>query len=60
MAPSATNETTTGAIGPKKDVAVSKQPEIHVHGGEDKTPLEAISHGPLVLEGEFVLFSHKD
>jgi hypothetical protein len=50
MAPSATNETTTGAIGP----------EIHVHGGEDKTPLEAISHGPLVLEGEFVLFSHKD
>ncbi|TVY83807.1 Meiotically up-regulated protein [Lachnellula suecica] len=40
MAPSATSETVMPVI--------SKQPETHVHGAEDKTPLEAISHGPLI------------
>lgn len=25
--------------------------ERHVHGGQDKTPLEAISHGPLIHPG---------
>lgn len=44
MAPSATAE-----IG--QEVA-TKQPEKHVHGAEDKTPLEAISHGPLIHPGK--------
>lgn len=48
MAPSATTEI---AI-PESKVGVSQQPEIHIHGGEDKTPLEAISHGPLIHPGE--------
>ncbi|TAQ84587.1 hypothetical protein B7494_g7085 [Chlorociboria aeruginascens] len=40
MAPSATEIPT---------VEVTKQPLQHVHGAEEKTPLEAISHGGLVL-----------
>ncbi len=47
MAPSATAE--IFAVEPK--VGVSKKPEEHVHGAEDKTPLEAISHGPLIHPG---------
>lgn len=31
--------------------AITK-PLIHVHGGEELTPLEALSHGPLVLGGK--------
>lgn len=30
---------------------VSEVSEKHAHGGEDKTPLEAISHGPLIQQG---------
>jgi hypothetical protein len=47
MAPSATSE----IVMP---VGVTKQVEKqqHVHGAEDKTPLEAISHGPIVQSGE--------
>lgn len=48
MAPSATSE----VVVPEMKVGVAKQPEKHVHGAEDKTPLEAISHGPLVHPGE--------
>jgi len=48
MAPSATTEI---AI-PDSKVGVVQQPEAHVHGAEDKTPLEAISHGPLIHPGE--------
>ncbi|KAG9246769.1 class II aldolase/adducin N-terminal [Calycina marina] len=44
MAPSATTE----SVVPTLKVAVSKEPEKHVHGGEDKTPCEAISHGMLL------------
>jgi hypothetical protein len=47
MAPSATSD----LIVPTSKVEVSKQPEEHVHGGENKTPLEAISHGPQVHPG---------
>jgi hypothetical protein len=54
MAPSATHETSALATDLKKDVTVSKRPENHVLGGEDKTPLEAISHGPVIMEGELV------
>jgi hypothetical protein len=32
---------------------VSEAPEKHVHGAEDKTPLEAISHGPLIRQGTY-------
>jgi len=48
MAPSATIEF---AI-PVEKAEVSKEPERHVHGGEDKTPLEAISHGETALPGK--------
>jgi hypothetical protein len=47
MAPSATSE----LVVPTSKVEVAKQPEQHVHGAEDKTPLEAISHGPLIHPG---------
>lgn len=46
MAPSATE-----IVIPVQD-EISKQPEKHVHGAEDKTPLEAISHGPLIHPGK--------
>ena len=51
MAPSATSE----IVVPVSKVDVAKQPEQHVHGAEDKTPLEAISHGPLIHPGMIVL-----
>ena len=47
MAPSATSE----LVVPTSKVEVAKQPEQHVHGAEGKTPLEAISHGPLIHPG---------
>ena len=33
---------------------MAKHAEKHVHGAEDKTPLEAISHGPIVQAGMVV------
>jgi hypothetical protein len=60
MAPSATHQTSTVVTDLKKDVPVSKQPEVHVHGGEDKTPLEAISHGPIIMEGKSIFFSRHE
>jgi hypothetical protein len=47
MAPSATAEMTVST----SKVEVAAQPEKHVHGAEEKTPLEAISHGPLIHRG---------
>lgn len=47
MAPSATAEIATSI----SKVEISNESEKHVHGAEDKTPLEAISHGPLILPG---------
>jgi hypothetical protein len=51
MAPSATSE----LVVPTSKVGVAKLPEQHVHGAEDKTPLEAISHGPLIHPGMIFL-----
>lgn len=48
MAPSATSD----IVVPETKVEVAKQPEKHVHGAEDKSPLEAISHGPLIHPGK--------
>lgn len=48
MAPSATVEATEGVLNLEKKVDVSK--------GLDQTPLEAISHGPLVFPGELRRF----
>jgi len=48
MAPSASAE----LVVPVSKVGAAIAPEVHVHGGEDKTPLEAISHGPLVHLGK--------
>jgi hypothetical protein len=52
MAPSATTDLTI----PESKVGVAKQPEKHVHGAEDKSPLEAISHGTITHPGEIFLF----
>jgi hypothetical protein len=52
MAPSATTE----ILVPLAKSGVMEQLENHVHGAEDKTPLEAISHGPLVHQGEILFF----
>jgi len=49
MAPSATSEIVAPAVG------VAKQVEKHVHGAVEKTPLEAISHGPIVQAGKKVV-----
>ena len=48
MAPSATSEIAALVVG------VAKQVEKHVHGAVEKTPLEAISHGPIVQAGKMV------
>jgi len=56
MAPSATSE----LVVPTSKVEVAKQPEQHVHGAEDKTPLEAISHGPLIHPGIPTFASHAE
>ena len=47
MAPSATAEIAL----PTSKVEVAEHLEKHSLGSESKTPLEAISHGPLVLPG---------
>jgi len=57
MAPSATSSSDeivvqVAKVGERVDVKEEK----HAHGAEDKTPLEAISHGPLVMPGEIVEF----
>ncbi|KAH8599306.1 class II aldolase/adducin N-terminal [Bisporella sp. PMI_857] len=62
MAPSATAELVVPVA--KADVtkvgkAESGEPEKHVHGGEDKTPLEAISHG-VVLAGIPTFTTHAE
>lgn len=44
MAPSATTDIVPSEVGVKQFE--------HVHGAENKTPLEAISHGGLVQPGE--------
>lgn len=49
MAPSATSEIVLSEAGVAKH-----QVEKHIHGSEEKTPLEAISHGPIVQAGETV------
>jgi hypothetical protein len=51
MAPSATTE----IIACASKVGVAEEIEKHVHGGEGKTPLEAISQGPLIHPGEVSL-----
>jgi hypothetical protein len=49
MAPSATELLATTLT----KVGVMDQKTESVHGGEGKTPLEAISHGPLIHPGKF-------
>ncbi|KAH6712984.1 class II aldolase/adducin N-terminal [Leptodontidium sp. MPI-SDFR-AT-0119] len=49
MAPSATSDIVV-PVSPKVG-AVKDEPQQHVHGAEDKTPLEAISHGGLIAPG---------
>lgn len=53
MAPSATIDELATSVS---EVNISKIPEKHVHGAEDKTPLEAISHGPLMHPGMLSIF----
>jgi len=55
MAPSATSETVVPEVGVAK-----RQVEKHVHGAEEKTPLEAISHGPIVQAGIPEFSSHEE
>lgn len=52
MAPSATTESVGDVIVPVTKGAEKKEEIEHVHGGEGKTPLEAISHGSLVHPGK--------
>lgn len=60
MAPSAIEQIQVPILGTKVGVvaatgtsdAIDQDTIVHVHGGEGKTPLEAISHGDLVLPGE--------
>lgn len=53
MAPSATQEVELPITTAKVGVSIeTTTPETHVHGGEGKTPLEAISHGPLIQPGK--------
>lgn len=52
MAPSATREEVQLPLQLSSKVGVAPRSEKHAHGGEGKTPLEAISQGPLVLPGE--------
>ncbi|TVY23233.1 Meiotically up-regulated protein [Lachnellula hyalina] len=54
MAPSATQ-----LVTPVQEVKV-KQAETHVHGAEDKSPLEAISQGPMIHPGIPTFSSHAE
>jgi len=56
MAPSATSEIDVT----ESKVGVAPQLEIHVHGAEDKTPLEAISHGSLIHPGIPTFATHAE
>lgn len=51
MAPSATLESILPIQKKTPEENVPRTIE-HVHGGEDLTPLEAISHGGVVMSGE--------
>lgn len=54
MAPSAfTEETSSNVINLKGAGGVLEGEEVktHVHGAQDLTPLQAISHGPIVIPG---------
>jgi len=57
MAPTATTE---AVIPTSKVGVVVSQPKAHVHGAEDKTPLEAISHGPLIHPGIPTFTNHAE
>jgi hypothetical protein len=59
MAPSAMSETPVPVVAKVGDIVKEgkaavevSEKQVHVHGGEGKTPLEAISHGPLIHPGE--------
>lgn len=54
MAPSATTEEVQFPLQTSSKVGVAPEPEKHAHGGEGKTPLEAISQGPLIQPGEIL------
>jgi hypothetical protein len=51
MAPSAITEVVTPKEY-KMEAGKDQMVETHVHGAEDKTPLEAISHG-VVMAGQY-------
>jgi hypothetical protein len=61
MAPSATlpelGSQNVKTLNPKQ--AATSQSTTHVHSGVEKTPLQALSHGPLVLGGGTESFSLK-
>ena len=52
MAPSAT----AAPVTPNSKAQVSATRETHFHGAEDKTPLEAISHGPFIQPGMYMVW----
>lgn len=53
MAPSATESHLPVHKKTGEDVSIVKDEKLeHVHGGEDLTPLEAISHGGVVMAGK--------
>ncbi|CCD44323.1 hypothetical protein BofuT4_P059030.1 [Botrytis cinerea T4] len=53
MAPSATESHVSIQKKVGEGASVAKDEKVeHVHGGEDLTPLEAISHGGVVMSGE--------
>lgn len=54
MAPSAISDTQAYVLLTRegKNVKSVETEADHVHGAQDKTPLEAISHGPLIQPGE--------
>jgi hypothetical protein len=55
MAPSAITEQTASNVISLKEAegGIGEVGEVktHVHGAEDLTPLQAISHGPIVMQG---------
>ena len=53
MAPSATSDIVV-PVSSKVGVVKEEPQQQHVHGAEDKTPLEAISHGGLIIPGKEV------
>lgn len=51
MAPSATEST----LDVSQNVKLGSEPTTHVHGGEEQTPCEAISHGDVIIGGILIL-----